>query len=125
MADYSGPLNLPAERWQDQPKGPAFMVLPDSAPLKQTKTDQEAELERKLAELQKANLELQRENFKLLHRDDCDCEGPWCQYSGDLTFVKITARVVEHIPGVGYHVELFSKTDEYTAWVREDLVEEL
>lgn len=34
--------------------------------------------------------------------------------------VLIEAAVIRHMPGVGTLVELFSKTDQYTAWVRED-----
>ena len=36
--------------------------------------------------------------------------------------VLIRGEVVEHIEGVGVKVEVFSKTDQYRAWVREDLV---
>lgn len=36
--------------------------------------------------------------------------------------VMVRAEVVERMPGVGILVELFSKTDQYRAWVREDSV---
>jgi hypothetical protein len=36
--------------------------------------------------------------------------------------VLIRATVLEHISGVGYRVELFSKADQYEAWIREDQV---
>jgi hypothetical protein len=39
---------------------------------------------------------------------------------GDHVLVK--GEVVEQIEGVGVCVEVFSKTDQYHAWVREDLV---
>jgi hypothetical protein len=38
-------------------------------------------------------------------------------YVGDRVLVSATVREV--IPGVGVRVELFSKTDQYDAWVRE------
>lgn len=38
------------------------------------------------------------------------------------TPLLIRGTVKEHQPGVGYLVELFSKTDQYEAWVREDQV---
>ena len=36
--------------------------------------------------------------------------------------VLVHAEVVDHREGVGVRVETFSKTDQYQAWVREDLV---
>lgn len=39
--------------------------------------------------------------------------------------VLIRGRVVEHLPGLGTLVELFSKTDQYQAWVRLDLIAEV
>lgn len=39
---------------------------------------------------------------------------------GDVVLIRAT--VVENTPGVGVLVELFSKTDQYEAWVRHDLV---
>lgn len=42
---------------------------------------------------------------------------------GDSILVK--ASVVEVAPGVGVRVELFSKTDQYTAWIRTDHVDQL
>lgn len=39
--------------------------------------------------------------------------------------VLIRGRVTKYRPGVGLVVELFSKTDQYEAWVREDRVVEV
>lgn len=39
---------------------------------------------------------------------------------GDVVLVRAT--VLESVPGVGARVELYSKTDQYDAWVRHDLV---
>lgn len=36
--------------------------------------------------------------------------------------ILIRGTVTQYAPGVGVTVELFSKTDQYTAWVRFDLI---
>lgn len=39
--------------------------------------------------------------------------------------VLVRGRVKQYIPGVGAELELFSKTDQYRAWARADLIEQV